>query len=359
MQRRDQVVVALLRLVVDRRAPLHHRDQPGRVERLAVARRAPDFFGQRQRGAAVAVGHLDQRRARRRVERQRLADGRFGPRDQLLDRRRVERLEHQHARPRQQRRVELERRVLGRRADQGDRAVLHHRQKRILLGAVEAMDLVDEQQRRAAVAAARARRIEDLLQFGDAGVDRRDLDEFGLGLLADQPRHRRLAGARRAPEDHRAEARRGEHARQRAFRSGQVLLPGDFVEGLRPQPLRQRRRRPERGEEVGIAAQRRPSAAVRPAVAARDAGALPAPRRRTMLGRSIDPPPERRLCTAPPKTQFGLPTAEPEEVGLSRPALARLSEAMAARDCRRSRLRPLDPGRAPRPRSPMPSGSAR
>ncbi len=33
--------------------------------------------------------------------------------------------------------------------------------------------------------------------------------------------------------------------------------------------------------------------------------------------------------TAPPQTQFGLPTAEPEEVGLSRPALTRLSEAMA------------------------------
>jgi CubicO group peptidase (beta-lactamase class C family) len=31
----------------------------------------------------------------------------------------------------------------------------------------------------------------------------------------------------------------------------------------------------------------------------------------------------------PPKTQFGLPTAEPEEVGLSRPALTRLGEAMA------------------------------
>jgi CubicO group peptidase (beta-lactamase class C family) len=30
----------------------------------------------------------------------------------------------------------------------------------------------------------------------------------------------------------------------------------------------------------------------------------------------------------PPQTLFGLPTAEPEEVGLSRPALARLSEAM-------------------------------
>ena len=152
------------------------------------------------------------------------------------------------------------------------------------------MDLVDEQQRRAAVGAARARRLENLLQLGDAGVDRRDLDEFGLRLLADQPRHRGLAGARRAPEDHRAEARRGEHARQRAFRSGQMLLPRDFVEGLRPQPLRQRRRRSERREQIGTAAQRRPLAKPSARPCRCDGGALPTRRRRTMLGRSIDPP---------------------------------------------------------------------
>ena len=59
----------------------------------------------------------------------------------------VEAAQHQHLRARQQRAVQLERRVLCRRADENDGAVLHHRQERILLAAVEAMDLVDEEQR--------------------------------------------------------------------------------------------------------------------------------------------------------------------------------------------------------------------
>ncbi len=45
------------------------------------------------------------------------------------------------------RRVEFERRVFGGRADQHDGAVFHHRQEGILLRAIEAMHLVDEQQR--------------------------------------------------------------------------------------------------------------------------------------------------------------------------------------------------------------------
>ena len=71
----------------------------------------------------------------------------------------IERMEHQHARARQQRGVELERRIFGGGADQHHGAVFHHRQKRILLRAVEAMHLVDEQQRALARSrAARARR---------------------------------------------------------------------------------------------------------------------------------------------------------------------------------------------------------
>ena len=62
-------------------------------------------------------------------------------------------------------------------------AVLHDGEERILLGAVEAVDFVDEQQRAAALGAARARRLEHLFQLGDAGVDRRDLDELGVRLL--------------------------------------------------------------------------------------------------------------------------------------------------------------------------------
>ena len=63
------------------------------------------------------------------VERQLAALDLLGAREQLLDRVRIERLEHQHARARQQRGVQLERRVLGGGADQHDGAVLHHRQE--------------------------------------------------------------------------------------------------------------------------------------------------------------------------------------------------------------------------------------
>ena len=70
------------------------------------------------------------------------------------------------------------------------RAVFHDRQEAVLLGAVEAMDLVDEQQRLAAVGAAQlARRLEHLLQVGDAGKHRRY-------LLEGEARSRRRAAAR-------------------------------------------------------------------------------------------------------------------------------------------------------------------
>ena len=151
MQRRDQIVVAVLALVVDRRAPLHDPLQPFRVEHLAGLCRAPDFFGQRQRRAAVAIGHAQEHRPRLLVERQRRAFGLLGARQQLLEALLAERVEDQHAGAGQKRGVELEGRILGGRADEDDRAVLHDRQKAVLLGAVEAMDLVDEEQRLAAV----------------------------------------------------------------------------------------------------------------------------------------------------------------------------------------------------------------
>ena len=61
------------------------------IEDLARPRRAPDFLGQRQRRAAVAVGHADERGARAFVERQRPRPRRLGAREKLLDRLRVER----------------------------------------------------------------------------------------------------------------------------------------------------------------------------------------------------------------------------------------------------------------------------
>ena len=150
------------------------------------------------------------------------------------------RLEGQHPCARQESGVELEGRILGRRADEDDGAVLHDRQEGILLGAVEAMDLVDEKQRAPAVGATQPRRLEHLLQIGDAGKDRRDLLEGVIHLMGEQPRHGGLAGARRAPEDHRTEARRLEHARQDPALARQMFLADDLAELARPQPVGQR-----------------------------------------------------------------------------------------------------------------------
>ena len=88
MQRRDQVVVAVGGFVVDRRAALQDVLQLLGVEDLAFARGAPDFFGERQRGAAVAVGHPHQHGARLGIERQLPALDLFGMGEQLFDRRR-------------------------------------------------------------------------------------------------------------------------------------------------------------------------------------------------------------------------------------------------------------------------------
>ena len=100
--------------------------------------------------------------------------------------------------------------------------------------------------------AARARRVEHLLEVGDAGKDRRDLLERELGRIGQQPRHGGLAGAGRPPEDQRAERARREHAGQRAVGAEQLILADDFAEhcadaacrrAAAAHPARARRRR--------------------------------------------------------------------------------------------------------------------
>ena len=164
-------------------------------------------------------------------------------------------MEHQHARPRQQRGVEFERGIFGGGADQHHGAVFHHRQKRILLRAVEAMHLVDEQQRALAHLAPGARRVEHLLQIGDAGKHRGNLLEMQFGGIGQQPRHRGLAGARRSPEDQRAQRARRQHPRQRAVGPEDMILSDHIRQRARAQPVRQRTRRillhPCGSEQVG------------------------------------------------------------------------------------------------------------
>ena len=156
----------------------------------------------------------------------------------------AKRLQHIHRGARQQRAVDLERRVFGGRADEGDQPALDIGQESVLLRLVEAVHFIDEQDGVAArllqLELGALQRFADVL---DAGEHRGDRDELGIERLRHQPRQRGLAHARRAPQDHRMRLARLEREPQRFARAQQMRLADDFVERARTQPLGERRRR--------------------------------------------------------------------------------------------------------------------
>ena len=167
----------------------------GAAARFATQRRRRCGSAVDRRGCRRELQQVQRRRARRRWRTRDRRERLVGRREVLRaeaalgdpssarrrivdDRRCVERLQHEHLRAREQRRVHLERRVLGRRADEHDVAGFDARQERVLLRLVEAVDLVDEEDRAAARAAARllglGHHLADLL---DAREHRAERDE--------------------------------------------------------------------------------------------------------------------------------------------------------------------------------------
>ena len=121
------------------------------------------------------------------------------------------------------------------------------RQKRVLLRLVEAVDLVDEEHRPPPALAARALGGgDDLLDLLDAGRHGAERDEVGAGERREQSRQRRLARARRAPEDQRMQRAVIERLCERPAGAEEVILSDELVERARPHPLGQRRARQRR-----------------------------------------------------------------------------------------------------------------
>src|SRR5579859_2139529 len=84
-----------------------------------------------------------------------------------------QRLEAEHLAPREEGRVHREGRVLGRRADERDGSVLDVRKKRVLLGLVESVNLVDEDDGALALVG------KPLLGLGDDDTQIRDAPQDG------------------------------------------------------------------------------------------------------------------------------------------------------------------------------------
>ena len=93
------------------------------------------------------------------------------------------------------------------------------------------MDLVDQQQRRPAAGgdfvAGLFEHFADVLH---AAGDRAELAEAAVGFLGQQAGERRLAGARRAVEDHRAKPPRLQHPPQQFAFAEEMLLADELGE---------------------------------------------------------------------------------------------------------------------------------
>ena len=186
-------------------------------------------------GGSADLGHRDAA----------LADAAFGIRERTLEQRDqivlADRLEAQHARARQERGVDLERRVLRRGADEDHRAGLDVRQERVLLALVEAVDLVDEEHRAlAALVQRRPREVERLAQLLHAAEHGRHRGELRADPRREQARERRLAGPRRAPQDQRRQVAGRERALEQLAGREQVALAHDLLDRARPHALGER-----------------------------------------------------------------------------------------------------------------------
>ena len=241
MQRGDDVVMLLAALVVERHPALYGRHQPGRVQRLDRLH-AGQFFHQIQKIAAIAIGHGAQGRAGIFGQLHGFAEMGFGALQQFFQRRVIQPAEHQHLGAAQQRAVQLEAGVLGGGAHQHHGAVFHNRQETVLLAAVEAVDLVNEQKRALPHAATLACGLEGLLQVGDTAEHGRELVEVQMKGVRKQPRGGGLAGAGRSPQDDGGRPAIDHHAAQGTFRPKQVVLAHHFSQGLGAQAVGKRTR---------------------------------------------------------------------------------------------------------------------
>ncbi|VWX46877.1 hypothetical protein NOVOSPHI9U_10351 [Novosphingobium sp. 9U] len=146
-------------------------------------------------------------------------------------------MQDQHLRAAEQRGVQLEAGVLSGGAHQRHGTALYIRQETVLLRAVEAMDLVHEQQGALPRLGRGVGFGEDLAQFRDAREHRTDRGEAHAHRVGEQARDAGLAGARRPPQHHGGQAARRHHAADRAFGTGQMLLPDHLAQILRAQAV--------------------------------------------------------------------------------------------------------------------------
>jgi hypothetical protein len=193
----------------------------------------------RESDAGVAAAAPRQHRQRLVADRRRARDpalgvGQCSP-QQLFHLARLEWPQLIHLRPREQGRVDLEVGVLRRRPDQRQQPFLDRRQQRVLLGLVEAVNLVEEENRRpAAPPPPLPRPLDHRPDLGFPRVHRRLLLKRPLRPSRRDPRQRRLPRPRRPIEDRAVGLAAFHRPPQRRPLTKHMLLPDHLLERPRP-----------------------------------------------------------------------------------------------------------------------------
>ena len=173
------------RLVVQGRPRGDQMGEALRVEGFAPRSQCIDLFDEAEQVAPIPVTHGDHGGACSLGQRQWPSDEALRPVHELCESGAVEAVEHHDVAARQER------------ADEDDRAVLDIGQERILLGAVEAVDFVDEEQRALTDLPALGGSSKDPAQVRHPREGGGDLFEDEAGLADEQSGDRRLAASGR------------------------------------------------------------------------------------------------------------------------------------------------------------------
>jgi len=243
-ERRDRVVVLVAGPVIEERPPLQRIFDLVQADGLLSVRsghcRVGGELERVERDTGVAVAHRDEaflgllRQSDRAPKAAVFGERAFHDDPHLLL---GERLQREDPGSRQKGGVHLERRVLRRRSEQGDVAVLDVREHDVLLRLVEAVDLIDEEDGALVRKAAELPRLlDDLSQLAHPGRHRRDRHEPGVRALCTDRGEGRLPRAGWAPQDHRRQLAGVHRFAKHAALSHQVLLPDEFVEVAWPHP---------------------------------------------------------------------------------------------------------------------------
>ena len=240
------ILVLVIRQCAVRRSAFHLRLRDnGRVLARAGLLHARRKLEGGKRCAAIAARQEHDSAAGSRVELiQAVQPARVGngPVDQLRHIAVGEPLETDNARTADQRGVHFEKRVFSGGAHQHHDAVLHRMKKRILLTAIESMDLVHKQDgTRAVERQALLGGVDFPAQVGYGAADGRHLHERGLRGFGDDVSDGGFAGSRRAIEDDRADVVLLDGRTQPAARTHGILLPHHIFQRSRAHAHRQRR----------------------------------------------------------------------------------------------------------------------